>query len=233
MERNLVMARSHRRGGYILILMLLVVVVLGVVFYYKSLSSSGINLENGQEFKNPPWQQWKKIEKRLAEGGLGAPDSQQPKITDAVAIKTSLFEIQGEKRSDRGTIILKFNPDYAINGTWSDKFFIDQNRDREFELSQCVIKGHFVPDETFAEIEKRNEPNEIYFLAKGTFVLVDYNYKNKTTSALKGDIYLSGWLLPDYTVRDGQAFMTSKKESVRVFTFAGKAGKMGVILGLP
>jgi len=46
---------------------------------------------------------------------------------------------------------------------------------------------------------------------------------------------VSGWLLPDFSVQQGQAVMTSDKEHFSSFDFSGKAEKMAInkILGLP
>lgn len=228
MEDNLRMTRNHRCGGYILLLMLLVVILLGMIFFFKASRGYGVKGEDGQEFKNPPWQQWRVIQKRLARGGLGKPDSQQPQITENMEISAQILEKQG----DRGTIMLRFNPDYTIGGSWWGTFFADPNKSREFQLAECVIKGYFIPDETYAGVEKRTEPAKIYFLAKGFFMLVDYE-KDGRTIKLTGDIYLSGWLLPDYTIQQGQAIMTSDKKHFRSFDFTGKAEKMGAIFRLP
>ncbi len=223
------MTRNNNRSGYILLFLLVVAVLIlfGVMFGFKVRSGKAVKMEGVPEINNPPWQQWEKIWGQLARGGLGAPDSLQPKIIETMAIKTLLFE----NKRDRGVIILKFNPDLSIEGAWTDSFYIDPNHSREFDLAECVIKGYLVPDETCADVEKRTEPNNIYFLARGKFTLVDYNHEINKTRAIKGYIYLSGWLLPDFMIRDGQAVMTSEDEHLRMFDFTGKAEKMSVVFG--
>jgi hypothetical protein len=221
MENNCRTIRNHRNAGYILLLMLLVVILMGVFFTFKSWRGHGVMMEGGQELKNPPWHQWHGIEKYLARGGLGKPASQQPKISEAMEFTAPLFENQ----SERGTITLLFSPDCTIKGGWQGRFFVDQNRTREFELFECRIKGYLIPDETYVGMEKRSDPNNIYFLSKGVFTLVDYN--GARTTKLSGLLYVSGRLLPDYTIQNGQAIMTSDEEHCKLFTFSGKAEKAG------
>ena len=165
------MARNHRRGGYILLLMLLAVILLGMFFSYKAWRGHGVNVDSGQELKNPPWRQWKNIQKHLARGDLGKPASQQPQITETMEMSAQLLE----KQNDRGEIILRFKPDYTVEGSWDGTFFIDPNKSREFQLADCVIKGYFIPDETYVGVEKKTEPDRIYFISKGFFILVDYD----------------------------------------------------------
>ncbi|MGA2914455.1 MAG: hypothetical protein ABSE89_00300 [Sedimentisphaerales bacterium] len=228
MDDEMRIKRNHKNAGYILLLLLLIFVLIGMWFVIKPRK---VKEEFVQDINNPPWQQWEKIQKQLTQGGLGTPDPQQPQITEVMMLKTELFE----NKRGRGTIVLRFNPDLSIEGTWLDKFYIDPNKSREFELSDCSIKGFLIPDETYADIEKTNEPNNVYFLAKGRFLLVDYNYETNKTDKIEGYIYISGWLLPDWTIRDGQAIMTSDTERLRMFYFKAKAGKMSLnrLLGLP
>jgi hypothetical protein len=213
--------RNHRNAGYILLLMLLVVILMGVFFTFKSWRGHGVKTEDGQELKNPPWKQWQDIQKHLDRSGLGKPASQQPKISEAIELTAPLFE----DKNERGTITLMFRPDCTIKGGWQGKFFVDPNRSREFELAICEIKGYLVPDETYAGVEKRSEPEKIYFLSRGSFILVDYNGATGLTNKLTGYIFVSGWILPDYTIQQGQAFMTSDEEHCKLFTFSGKAEK--------
>jgi hypothetical protein len=221
MKNNCRTIQNHRNAGYILLLMLLVVVLMGVFFTFKSWRGHGVKMEDGQELKNPPWKQWQDIQKYLARRGLGKPASQQPHISEGIGLTAPLFE----DKNERGTITLIFRPDCTIKGSWQGRFFVDPNRNREFELAACEIKGYLIPDETYVGVEKRNEPEKIYFLSKGFFVLVDYNGATNRTNKLSGFIFVSGWLLPDYTIQQGQVVMTSDEEHCKLFTFSGKAEK--------
>jgi hypothetical protein len=219
MENNCRIRQNHRNAGYILLLMLLAVVLMGVFVAFKSQRGYGVKIEAGPELKNPPWNQWQKIRKHLARGGLGTPDSQQPQISEDIGLTAPLFEDE----KGRGTLTLVFRPDYTVKGSWQGKFFVDPNRSREFELAVCKIDGYLIPDETYVGVGKRSEPEKIYFLSKGNFILVDYNEELHRTTKLSGSIFVSGWLLPDYTIQQGQAIMTSDEEHFKLFTFSGKA----------
>ena len=221
MENNCRKIQNHRNAGYILLLMLLAVVLMGVFFTFKSWRSHGVKMEDGRELKNPPWKQWRDIQKYLVRGGLGKPASQQPQISEAIELTAPLFE----DKNERGTITLMFYPDCTIKGSWGGKFFVDPNRTREFDLVSCRIEGYLLPDETYVGVEKRDEPEKIYFLSRGLFMLVDYNGATYRTNKLSGLVFVSGWLLPDYTIQQGQVIMTSDKEHCKLFTFSGKAEK--------
>lgn len=222
MENNCCTRQNHRNAGYILLLMLLAVVLMGVFFTFKSWRGYGVKIEDGRELENPPWKQWQKIQKYLARGGLGTPDSQQPQISEGIGLTAPLFEDE----NGRGTIALAFRPDCTIKGSWQGRFFVDPNRSREFELAACKINGYLIPDETYVGVRNRSEPEKIYFLSKGNFILVDYNGALHRTTKLSGSIFVSGWLLPDYTIQQGQVIMTSDEKHCKLFTFSGKAEKV-------
>ena len=112
MEDNLRMTRNHRSAGYILLLMLLAVILLGMIFSYKAWRGHGVKVDSGEELKNPPWQQWRNIQKHLARGDLGKPASQQPQITETWNWMHSFSKI----RMKEGQLSLRFNPDYTIEG---------------------------------------------------------------------------------------------------------------------
>jgi hypothetical protein len=224
MEGNPRTTQAHRCGGYILLIGLLVVVILGLILYYKSFIGHGIETDTGQELKNPPWRQWHNIQKYAARNGLGKPASEQPKITEPMVLSAQLLENQGE----RGTITLMFRPDYTIKGTWQGSYSVGPNKAREYELTICKFEGYLVPDETHADLEKRDNPAKIYFLSKGFFMLVEYNNENRKVDKISGDIYVSGWLIPDYTIQQGRVIITSDKKHFKSFDFSGKAGKMGM-----
>lgn len=221
MEDNLRITQNHRNAGYILLLMLLAVMLLGMFFSYKAWRGHGMEVGPAQELKNPPWQQWWNIQKCLARDGLGKPTSEQPKITETMGLDTQLFENKNEK----GTMTLVFYPNYTIKGGWEGSFFADPNRSREYQLIECKIKGYLVPDETYVNVEKKDEPGKIYFLSKGIFMMIEYNNESRKVDKISGDIYISGWLLSDYTIQQGQATITSDKEHFKSFGFSGKIEK--------
>ena len=222
MEGNLTTIQAHRCGGYILLIGLLLVVILGLIFYYKSFVGPGIEADTGQKLKNPPWQQWKNIQKYLARDGLGKPASEQPRITGSMVLSAQLLENQNE----RGTITLMFHPDCTIEGNWRGSYSIGPNKAREYELTVCKFEGYLVPDETRLDIEKRDDPAKIYFLSKGFFMLVEYDNKNHKVDKISGNIYVSGWLVPDYTIQQGRVIITSDKKHFKSFSFSGKAEKI-------
>lgn len=216
MQSNL----SRQRGrGYVLLLWLFLIFATGMFFYYFRLVSPGIELDTGQKDKNPPWQQWAKIEKRLARGGLGQLDSKQLQFKEPLMLTADLFEGQ----NNRGTIAMLIDPNGIVKGQWSGTF--RPSSTLEHEVIVCRFKGYLDPKEIPADSQQA-EPAKIYFLTKGTFLIVEYNYDNNRVRNVVGRIYVSGWLGSDHNVK-GKATITSDDKHFKSFEFSSQARLLG------
>ncbi len=212
--------RSRKNGGYVLLLSLLVVVVLGMIFYYTAVRGPGVDLNTGEELANPPWQQWKKVEKYLRRNGLGELTSQQLEITESMGLGAEIYD----GKDGKGVISLVFKTDYTVKCSWAGTFFVDADKEIEHQIAGSKIEGYLVPDETLLDIENEYGHEYTYFLAEGSFMAIEYNKSN--VRRVSGFIYVSGWLAPDLTVEQGEVTITSDNKRFKQFTFSGKAGKI-------
>jgi hypothetical protein len=213
---------SRSRSGFALIIGLLVAVILGMVFYFGVSWGPGINIDTGQKIKSPPWKQWAKLERMVKQGRLAKPFPIHPKIMEAMKVGTTLYE--GDK--ERGQLALIIDPNYFINGTWGGEYSIGQNKAKEYQLVNCKMTGYFVPYPDKIKVKAQHKMDEIYFLAHGIYGMMEYdNAGGGKVKKLNGDIYISGWLAPDFTVSQGQVFLTSDDKHFKSLSYTGKAEK--------
>lgn len=211
------------RGGYAMILGIFVCLLIGMLFYYRSLVGPGIDIDTGEKIKNPPWKQWHNLQKLVEREKLGKPFPIHPKIVEKIGLLSILHEGQDE----RGGISLIFDSNYCIAGEWGGTYSVGPNKAKEFQIGLCKIKGHFIPYPARIKVKEEHKTDEIYFLAKGLFVMVEYNNeKGGGVRKVSGEIYVKGWLAPDFTIQRGQAVLTSDNKHFQTFTYEGKAEKI-------
>ncbi len=213
---------SRSRAGYAMILGLFICVLIGVLFYYRSLLGSGIEIETGQKMKNPPWKQWHNLYKITVRNKLGKPFPIHPKITEKIGLKANLHKGNDE----RGFISLVFDPNYAVQGNWAGEYSVGPNKAKEYQIALGKIKGNFVPYPDRIKVKSPHKTDEIYFLAYGLYMLVEYNNaEGGKVRKVNGDIYITGWLAPDFTIQRGRVVITSDNKHYEAFDFEGKAEK--------
>lgn len=223
MKRTYWIKQNRRQGGYAMLLGLFIVLFIGVIYYYKSFIGPGLDITTGEKLKNPPWKQWYNVRKNMARSGLGKPTADNPEINEPMGLVATLFE----GKDERGTISLMFDPNYTIEGGWGGTYSVGPNKAKEYDLGFCKIRGYLVPNEACLNVKSQHNPGEVYFIATGVFIMVEYNNEKGKGTAIKlsGDIYVTGWLAPDYTINRAQAFITSDQKHFKLCTFSGKAEK--------
>jgi hypothetical protein len=214
---------SRSRSGYALILGLFICVLIGVLFYYRSFLGTGIEINTGQKMKNPPWKQWHNLYKITVQNKLGKPFPIHPKITEKIGLKANLHKGNDE----RGFIGLVFDTNYTVEGNWAGEYSVGPNKAKEYQISLGKIRGSFVPYPDRINVKSPHKTDEIYFLAYGLYMLVEYNNaEGGKVRKVNGDIYITGWLAPDFTIQRGQAVITSDNKHYEAFDFEGKAEKI-------
>ena len=214
---------ERSRGGYAMILGIFICLLIGMLFYYRSLIGPGIDIDTGEKTKNPPWKQWHKLQKLVERGKIGKPFPIHPQIVEKVGFGSTLYENQDE----RGGLSLVFDSNYCIMGDWAGTYSVGPNKAKEYQIGLCKIRGHFVPYADRIKVKSEHKPEEIYFLARGLFMMVEYNNdQGGGVKKVSGDIYVTGWLAPDFTIQRGQAILTSDNKHYKTLTYTGKAEKM-------
>ena len=211
---------QRNRGGFAMLLGLLITVVLGMIIYYMRMYGPVHQMGKGESDINPPWRQWEKMRVRLRRGSLGEPTPEQPQLSKPLEVVTEAREDGGY----RGDIELVILPDGTVQGGWRGKF--DINKDVEFQVMMCRFEGRVDPEQVCKD-ELGPDPSQLFFIAKGHFVILEFNNRNGQVRNLMGNVYARGWLGVDDRV-SGEIIMTSDEKNFYLYTWQGRARKAGL-----
>lgn len=100
-----------------------------------------------------------------------------------------------------------------------------QNPAGEPDDIHCVImaasfNGNVDPSKSFAKNGSRERSN-LYFIARGTFTMLETRQSNNRSQAVLGLIYVRGWLYPDYTAV-GEIIITENKRAFKTFDWVAQ-----------
>ncbi|MFC1676683.1 hypothetical protein ACFL3G_06425 [Planctomycetota bacterium] len=211
--------RQNDRNGYAMLLGLLVVVVIGMFIYYTRMYGPIYQIGSGESNINPPWRQWEQMQNRLRKQAFGPPAKDQPQIPQALIVKT--IPIENDK--DRGTIDMIILANGSIQADWKGRFFVDDNRDIEFEVMTCRPKGNIDPQQIYNDSNGDNQ-SKLFFLTKGSYVILETNNDTMKVRNLMGSAYIRGWIDKNYAVT-GELIITTDEKHFYLYTFGGWAEK--------
>ncbi len=206
------------RRGYALLLVLLAIAIVGAIYVFQF--SFGSVHEIGKEGESeiePPWRQWDKLYKQveLKEQPLGELRPLHPELPENL-----FFEGHCMRNGERcGKIAINVSNDKSVNASWGGEFRV--TKDVEFQVMACQLsKGMIDPDHVY-EKNGVKDPSKLFFICKGNFSIVEYNYDNSRTRHIGGEAYVRGWLDPEHNV-DGDLIISSDHKNFYRYTFAGK-----------
>ena len=153
-----------------------------------------------------PWTEWR-LRKSNAEA-LGEPSTEpseeQPDITEGVRYDVSV-DYQDESR---GEIYLEIQPDGMVRGAWHGYYHKEKPK-LSFDIQFGDFEGYICPLKIYQD-ENGEDPSKLYFIAKGDFLIHEYDLKTKYRIRV-GDLYVTGWLEADY-VAYGKLVITSDEK---------------------
>lgn len=200
----------RNRSGYVLLLMLLLIIVLGALIwldpsalFQKSTDSSG---------KLLPW----KEQFRLLTPGeeAKAPSEQQPVIR-----KFLQFNAEAKQHDEpRGKISLIIKPDGKVEGGWAAEY--NPSPQLNYLVMGARFKGNIDPSKVYSD-ENGQDRSKLYFIAKGKFIILETRLKSGRVRSVKGHIYVTGWMDPQYNTT-GEITITSDKRSFERFTWQAR-----------
>ncbi len=205
--------RRNNRNGYVMLLGLLVIVVIGMLIYYSRMYGPIYQIGSGESAINPPWRQWENMQDRLRKSPIGVPAKEQPQLTETLIIKT--IPIENDKKC--GEIDIMIQPDGSIQANWKGQFFIDKNRDIEFQIVTCRLRGFIDPQQIYND-DKGENKSKLFFLSKGSYSILETNEDTMKVRNLMGNAYIRGWINSDYSV-SGELIVTSDEKHFYLYTF--------------
>ena len=202
-------AAKSRLSGYALLLMLLVIMVIGAVIW---LDPSAL-LNRGDP--NLPWNQ----ESRLVRPGrpIQPPVPQQPNIDTLLVFTAPAVHAD----ADRGEIMLGLAPDGRIEGTYSGEY--RPTADLHRQVMACRFRGNIDSSKIYSD-KQGPDHSKLFFIAKGTFLILETNSRTSRVRSVKGYIYVTGWLDTEYYAA-GEITITSDKRTFETFTWQAQASE--------
>jgi hypothetical protein len=215
---NMPMQNTHlkvplqsKHSGYALLLMLLIIVVIcGLIWldpsalFQKRRDSSGELL---------PW----KEHFRLLKPGQ---ECKEPSEEQAAIEHTLIFTTEAKQEDEpRGEIHLMIRANGRIEGSWGAEY--NPRPQLNYLVMGANFKGNIDPSKIYSD-EYGEDQSKLYFIAKGKFLILESRLESGRVRSVKGHIYVTGWLDPDYNAT-GRITITSDKRSFERFTWQVQA----------
>ena len=196
--------QTNRPGSAIVwLIVILVAVVVAVHFINKAYSLP--------KSKNPtcsediqPWEE----ESRLLKPGRQLADSlspDQPLIDETVFLQASVKEAANA----RG-LSITIRPDGTVAGAYSADYNKSNDTVQMNYVMNADFKGNFDPSNIYFD-EQGPDPSKLFFLTKGQMFIVAHNFTADTINYNTQDIYVTGWISPDYTATGRLVLITGRK----------------------
>ena len=186
-----------RRKGAALILMVLLIVVFCTLIWLDPMSlihGSGSNM---------PWNE----ERRLVafDREVKQPKEEQPRILDNLIFEGQIVEDNDVK----GGLTLFILTNGRIKGIWTGTY--KPEPDITWEVQQSRFKGNIDPAKIYSDKDGEDQ-SKLYFIAKGSFLILETNSKTNNVKTAAGAIYITGWLDNKYNAV-GKITITSDKKT--------------------
>ena len=205
--------KQNYRNGYAMLLGLLIVVVIGIFIYYTRMYGPIYQIGTGESDINPPWHQWEDMQDRLRKAPVSTPAKDQPQLSQSLIVMT--VPIENDK--DRGTIDVIIQPNGSIQANWNGQFFIDENRETDFQIMSCRLKGSIDPQQVYSD-DDGEDPSKLFFLTKGSYAILETNNDTMKVRNLMGNAYIRGWIDKNYAIT-GELILTSDEKHFYLYTF--------------
>ena len=200
---------SENPSGYALLLSLLIAIFIGsIIFWYYPLASSEKN-----DHPDMPWYEQSLLVKS-GKSPKNPPSDEQAQLT-----KDLYYTSEAEKDGDgRGKIMMKISADGMIKGGWSADYDMGpkiQTKRQDYRVNFLVtdagFQGNIAPKKIYTD-EQGKDPSKLYFITKGSLTLIETSNNTGRVNKVSGDIYVTGWIDPDYSVT-GNIIIISERNS--------------------
>jgi hypothetical protein len=140
------------------------------------------------------------------------PSADQPKIDDVLHFRATPY------LDDflRGKLMFLISPDGYVKGIWNGEY--DQAGDVHCIILAASFSGNIDPSKPCIE-GNTHDASKLYFIAKGTFTLLENGPLQIGRPGVNGLIYVCGWLDPNYTAT-GELYLTEDKKSYEAFSWS-------------
>lgn len=191
----------------LVVIAILVCVVVGVKWYMKATTK-----DPDLCYDLKPWKEWRLREASpKPEQELSA---EQPDITELLRFDTNLSDKDSNK--PRGELGLAIGPDGSVSGRWYGIYH--KGRTRSFQILGGNFEGKVYRAKIYRSETGEEDPTKLYLMAKGEFLVQEADSEKGRVYNSAGDIYVRGWLSPEYTLT-GEVTITSDEKYFETFTW--------------
>lgn len=185
--------------------MLIILVIAAVVFGVQQWRKSHTpDPDTAQSLM--PWQEWRIREQ--SQKPVPPLEDKQPKLMNLLKYDANV-ELTATKEP-RGEVEMEISSDGIVYGVWSGTYY--DNKKDNYDVQGGKFTGKVYPGKIYQD-DKGQDPTKLYFLAKGEFMIHHMAVKNNTYHVLTGDLYVSGWLNPDFTIASDITITSDEKYS--------------------
>jgi hypothetical protein len=202
--------RAKRSGSAFLgliVVILLVAIVFGVQWYLKKTAKDPDTCDS-----LTPWKEWQLRDS--SQKPQKEPSEEQPKITEDLEYDSNLRIKGGDE--PRGDIHFLIKPVGAVFGDWNGTYHKDLTT--SFQILSGGFEGRVYPAKIYRDENGKEDPSQLYFLAKGNFLVQETNPDKGTVFNRVGQIYIRGWISPEYA-STGEITITSDEKYFETFTW--------------
>jgi hypothetical protein len=200
----------RNRGDSSLLALLLIACLVCIVIFLKWYLKSSVQDPDLHDYPEA-WKEWSVREKsKKPAQGLSA---EQPDISEGIKFDTNLSD--KESKEPRGEMVLFVGVDGGVAGSWNG--FYHKGRTRSFQIMNGGFGGRVYPAKIHRNESGEEDPSMLYLMAKGEYLVLETDTKKGRVERIAGDIYVRGWLSPDY-VMTGEITITSFGNEAENFT---------------
>jgi len=200
----------RNRGDSSLTILILIACLVCIVIFLKWYLKTPVKDPDLYDYPEA-WKEWR------ARGKFKKPaqplSPEQPALTELLKYDTNLSD--KESSEPRGEMLLFVGPEGSVRGGWHGLYW--KTRTVNFQLIRGGFNGKVYPAKIYRNENGEEDPSMLYMMAKGNFSALKTDTKNGRVSHFGGDIYVRGWLSPEY-VLTGEVTVTSSGEGVEKFT---------------
>jgi hypothetical protein len=148
---------------------------------------------------------------------------EQPKITKTIIFKTRVYQ----KRYKRGEIVLYIDPKGDIKGSWSADFTVGSRYSPQ-QINYITLdrttgryppntfRGNLAPSKIYQD-ENGQDKSKLYFITNGEYLLEAQDLRTNDVRNISGDIYVTGWIDPNYNAIGELNFTSMWSEAFPTF----------------
>ncbi len=172
-----------------------------------------------------PWKEWRL--RQSSQKPQEEPSEKQVKITESLAYDSNVRVKDGDE--PRGEIYFLIKPGGSVLGRWYGTYH--KERTASFQIMGGDFEGKVYPAKIYRDENGEEDPSQLYFLAKGEFLVQETNSKKGTVFNRGGQIYIRGWISPEH-VSTGEITITSDEKYFETFTWKAYRPVSAAPLGL-